>query len=157
MRGRKIVRKYLIHSPYKPLVKTTRYKKPAYTARTLFKSPTLREAIVKESTIRNECKVLCKRLPSLSLLRSSSFKSLLEFNPKDVLKELSIKAPVLLAILKAAASSCCSEPTQAVIAMAAAVLLKSRSQNMCKLQAVVSSLLYAGHSSKKVFTIIILL
>ena len=93
--------------------------------------------------------MLCKRLPSPSLLRSSSIKSLLEFNPKDVLKELSIKAPVLLAILKAAASSCRSEPKQAVIAMAAAVLLKSRSQNMCKLQAVVSSLLYAGYSSKK--------
>ena len=69
-----------------------------------------------------------------------------------MLKELSAKAPVLLAVLKAATSSCRSEPTQAVVAMAAVVLLKSTSKNMCKLQAVVSSLLYAGHSSKKVFT-----
>ena len=154
MRGRKIVRKYLIHSPYKPLVKTTRYKQPAYTARTLFKSPSLREATLKEVTnaIRKECQMLCRRLPSPSLLRSSSIESLLEFSPRDVQKELSAKAPVLLAVLKAAASSCRSEPTQAVVAMAAAVLLKSRSKNMCKLQAVVSSLLYAGHSSKKVFT-----
>ena len=96
--------------------------------------------------------MLCRRLPSPSLLRSSSIESLLEFSPRDVQKELSAKAPVLLAVLKAAASSCHSEPTQAVVAMAAAVLLKSRSKNMCKLQAVVSSLLYAGHSSKKVFT-----
>ena len=147
------MRKYLIHSPFKPLVKTTRYKKPAYTARALFKSPSLQEATVKEitSTIRKECEMLCERLPSPSLLWSSSMESLLKFSPRDVLKELSAIAPVILAVLKAVASSCRSESTQAVVAMAAAVLLKSRSQNMCKLQAVVSSLLYAGHSSKKVY------
>ena len=93
--------------------------------------------------------MLCRRLPSPSLLRSSLIESLLEFSPRDVQKELSAKASVLLAVLKAAASSCRSEPTQAVVAMAAAVLLKSRSKNMCKLQAVVSSLLYAGHPSKR--------
>ena len=155
MRGRKTVRKYLIHSPYKPLVKTTWYKQPAYTARALFKSPSLQEATLKEVTcaIRKECEM---QLPSPSLLRSSSIKSLLEFSPRDIQKELGAKAPVLLAVLKAAASSCRSEPTHSVVAMSAAVLLKSKSQNMCKLQAVVSSLLYAGHSSKKVFDCIAL-
>ena len=32
--------------------------------------------------------------------------------------------------------------------MAAAVLLKERNQNMCKPQAVISTLLYAGHAFK---------
>lgn len=75
----------------------------------------------------NEITSIRKRLPSPSLLQSSSIESLLEFSPRDVQKELSAKAPMLLEVLKAATSSCRSEPTEAVVAIAAA-------QNMCKLQ-----------------------
>ncbi len=55
MRGKQILRKYRVHSPYKRVVKTARFKQPSYTARTLFKAPILRDATLKEltTTIRN--------------------------------------------------------------------------------------------------------
>ena len=63
------------------------------------------------------------------------------------------RAPVLLSILRAAASRRLSGTMKAPpgnIAMAAAVLLKSRSNNICKVQAMIGALLYAGHASKRV-------
>ena len=48
MRGKQILRKYLIHSPFKSLVKTARYKKLKYTVRTLFKSESMHEATMGE-------------------------------------------------------------------------------------------------------------
>lgn len=149
MRGRQIVRKYLIHSPFKPMVKTTRYKKPQYTVRTLLKSPTIRDVTIQEviGAIKTECELLCKRVPFPSKLRSSSVDSLTQFN---IVEELREKSPILLSVLQAAASSRRTKATDPAIVMAAAVLVKSRSLNMCKLQAIVSSLLYSGHASKKV-------
>lgn len=136
----------------KPLVKTTQYKKPQYTVRTLLKSPTIRDVTIEEviGAIKTECELLCKRVPFPSKLRSSSVDSLTQFKFSDIVEELREKSPILLSVLQAAASSRCTKATDPAIVMAAAVLVKSRSLNMCKLQATVSSLLYSGHASKKV-------
>ena len=106
MRGRKIVRKYLVRSPYKPIVKTTRYKQPSYTARTLFKTPTLHDATLQEvlNTVKHECDFMCKLVPSSSVLQSSSISSLKEMQWEVVLDDLKTRAPVLLSILTAAAT-----------------------------------------------------
>ena len=156
MRGRQIVRRYLIRSPYKRLVKTTRYRKPTYTARSLLKAPNLRDATVNE--VRNiicmECEVLCKTVPAPSLLRSSSITDLSQFTMESIVEELRNKAPVLWSVLNAAGSSTQStKPCQSMVVMAIAVLLKSRSEKMCKFQAIISALLYAGHASKKVHSV----
>lgn len=153
MRGKQILRKYLIHSPFKSLVKTARYKKLKYTARRLFKSEGMHEATMGEvlRVIRTECELLCKRAPSPSQLRTSSVDSLAQFRWDEVEQELSTKAPTLLSVLRTAARS---EATNPAIVMAAAILLKSRSLCMCKLQTIVASLLYSGHASKRVcFTV----
>jgi len=155
MRGRKIVRKYLVCSTYKPVVKTARFKQPSNTIWTLFWTPTLRDATVQEmlSTVKHECDLLCKLVPSSSILRSSSVHSLKEVKWESVQDDLKSRAPVLLSVLTTAAtggsgSSTCSPPPS-VIRMAAAVLLKAHSKNTCKLQAMVGAL-YAGHASKRV-------
>ena len=48
MRGRKIIRKYSLYSPYKQVVKTMRYKQPNYTARNILKSPSISDATLGE-------------------------------------------------------------------------------------------------------------
>ena len=153
MRGRRLIRKYRVGTPFKSVVKSTRYKKPGYAVRTLLKVPKLREATLHEVTkvVKNECNELCKIVPSPSYLRRSSVQSLQEFKWEPVIYDLHAKAPVLTAILEAATQ--CSQratPPAGKIAMAAAILLKARSRSMCKLQTLVASLLYAGHASKKV-------
>ena len=153
MKGKRIVRKYLIHSPFKSLVKTTRYKKLKYTARTLFKSEGIHRATMGEAlrAIQAECELLCKRAPSPSQLRTAPVRRLEQFRWDEVEQELTAKAPTLLSVLQTAAGS---EATTPAIVMATAILLKSRSLCMCKLQAIVGSLLYSGHASKRVcFTV----
>lgn len=150
------MRKYLVHSPYKPMVKSTRYKQPPYTARTLFKTPTLRDATLKEvlSTVKHECESMCKVVPSSSVLQSSSIRDLKEMQWTSVLDDLKARAPVLLSILTEAATggsdSLTRVPAPSIIGMAASVLLKARSKSMCKLQAMIGALLYTGHASKQV-------
>ena len=154
MRGRKIVRKYLVHSPYKTIVKTTRYKQPSYTARTLFKSPTLRDATLQEvlKKVKSECNCLCSLLPAPSVLRSSIGLKQLQWD--SAVEELRKRAPVLLSIVTAAATGgsggSTRVPPSCVVGMVFATLLKARSKNMCKLQAMIGALLYAGHASKRV-------
>lgn len=152
MRGRKIVRKYLIHSPYKNAVKTTRYKKPRYTVRTLLKSPKIRDATIQEvvSAIETECKLICRRAPAPSKLVSSSAHSLTQIKWSDIMEELNQVCPILLSVLRGAVSTKNFRRREPAIVMAVAALMKSRSQKMSKLQAMVSSLLYSGHASKKV-------
>ena len=77
-----------------------------------------------------------------------------EIQRKSILDDMKARAPVLLSILSAAASRRLSGITKAPppgnTAMAAAVLLKSRSNNICKSQTLIGALLYAGHASKRV-------
>lgn len=156
MRGRKIVNKYLVRSPFKPIVKTARFKRPSYTAWMLFKLPTLREATLQEviNVVKHECKVVCKNFPSPSVLRSGTIISLKEMSWESIVEDLKQRAPVLLSILIAAGTNVrggqSRTPAPSTLAMAAAVLLKARSRNICKVQAVTGALLYAGHASKRV-------
>ena len=105
--------------------------------------------------IRVECGSLCLLKPVPSVLRVSSLKRITDFKWEDLITELRTRAPTLLAILQAAAQPMGSKKSSlpaSIVGMAAGILLKSRNQNMCALQSVVSTLLYAGHASKKVCT-----
>ena len=152
MRGRQIVRKYLIHSPYKEVVKSMRYNKLQYTARKILKSPEISKGMITQltRTIKHECEMLCKVVPAPSLFRAKSTNDLLHLNWKPMIEELHRTAPVLIAILEGVAGGSNSKQ---IIGMVAAILLKSRCKHMCKVQMVISSLLYAGHTSKRVNSI----
>lgn len=153
MTGQKIVRKYLIHSPYKEAVKSMRYNKPSYTASKFLKSPVISAATIGQITqeVKHECELLCKIAPSPSQFRVKTTNDLLHLNWESMIEELQRTAPVLTAVLKAAAeASSHSKPDSAIVCMVGAILLKSRCKHMCKVQMVISSLLYAGHASKKV-------
>ena len=153
MRGRKLIRRYQVHSPYKRVVKTMRYNKASYTARKLLASATLCDATITEiaHTVKRECIQLCKTVPSPSNFCVKTTSDLLKFDWEPLLQELETSVPVLTSILKAAAEGSGHRKLDpAGLVMAASILLKSRCQRMCKVQMVVSSLLYAGHASKKV-------
>ena len=105
--------------------------------------------------IRVECGSLCLLKPVPSVLRVSSLKRITDFKWEDLITELRTRAPTLLAVLQAAAQPMRSKklsPPASIVGMAAGILLKSRNKHMCALQSVVSTLLYAGHASKKVST-----
>ena len=73
--------KYLVWSPFKPVVKTARFTQPSYTARMLFKSSTLRDATLKEvlKMVKRECD-LCKSYPSSSARRSGTKRNVMGVN-----------------------------------------------------------------------------
>ena len=153
VRGRKIIRKYSLHSPYKQVVKTMRYKRPNYTARNILKSPSLSNATMDEikRIVKHECEQLCKTTPTPSCLRVAAVKDLTSFKWEPLVKELQNTAPVLTSVLYAAAGeSTQAKPSESAVCMAASLLLKHRCQHMCKVQLMVSSLLYAGHAAKRV-------
>ena len=141
-------------SPYKSVVKSMRYKQPSYMARTLLKSPPLRQATLKEvvNTIKRECVSMCHRLPKPSVLRTGGTTTFKDFNWTIFLKELNAKAPTLLAVLKAACGCDDGSTQKALIPVeaAASVLLYTRSKHLCRVQSFVGSVLYAGHAAKKV-------
>lgn len=62
------------------------------------------------------------------------------------MKELQRTAPVFTTMLEAAAASSHAKPDSGLICMVGAILMKSRCKHMCKMQMVISSLLYAGHA-----------
>ena len=153
MRGRKIVRKYLVHSPYKDVVKTLRYKRPKYTASCILKSPLLSDATVNEicCAVKHECALLCKKTPSPSYLRVPAIKDLSTFQWESLIEELQSTAPVLMSVLSAAAQeSTEAKPNVIAVCVAASLLLKHRCKHMCKVQMMASTLLYAGHAAKRV-------
>ena len=160
IRGRKIVRKYLVRSPYKQVIKTMRYNKPKYTARRILKSPKLNDATVDaiKQTVKHECELLCKKTPVPSCLRLSSIKDLSSFQWEALIKELQSTAPVLTSVLSAAAQvSMQTKPNMMAVCVAASLLLKQRCIHLCKIHMIVSSLLYAGHAAKKASKIIMLI
>ena len=142
-----------------------------YTARTCLALPAVKSEALKQvvAAVKSECRRLCQLKPKPSVLRMKSSDELKSFTWKAVTLELKQRAPILLAVLQAAAESyrqrvprqtlsrrrkkgskLMKMARESVIGMAAAVLLKERNKNMCKLQAVISTLLYAGHASKEV-------
>ncbi len=154
MRGRQVLRKYLLKSPYKGVVKSMRYKQPLYTARKLMKLPQLQRAILKEvlQVVNYECECLCKVVPQPSPLRLRSTNQLTHFSWQLLVDELREKAPVLTAILTSAARPTASkkEPSKNIITAAASILLKGRSKRMTTIPTLVAAILYAGHASKRV-------
>lgn len=153
MRGRKIVKKYLLHSPYKQVVKTMRYNRPNYTARNILKSPSLSDATVDEikDIVKHECEQLCKKTPSPSCLRVAAVKDLSLFKWEHLFEELRNTAPLLTSVLSAAAMEATqAKPSVTATCMAASLLLRHRCKHMCKIHLMVSSLLYAGHAAKRV-------
>ena len=154
MRRCQIIRKYTICSPYKSVVKSMRYKNCDYTARKIMKSGKISQATVKQvgRLVGRECRLLCKAAPNKkSDYRVKSIDDLLHLNFGSLADELQRKAPVLTSILKVAAeNSSHRKPDNSVICTVGGILLKSRCKHMCKLQMLISSLLYAGHASKRV-------
>lgn len=135
-----------------------RYNKASYTARKILKSATLCDATTSEiaHTVKRECVKLCKTVPSPSNFCVKTTSDLLQFDWVPLLQEHERSAPVFTSILKAAAEgSAHNKPDPAGLVMAVSILLMSRCQRMCKVQVVVSSLLYAGHASKKVSDLLI--
>ena len=129
-------------------------------ARTLLKSPPLRQATLKEvvNTIRFECVSVCRQLPKPSILGTGGTTSFKDFNWSILLNELNAKAPTLLAVLKAA-SGCDGDSSQKAlipVEVAASVLLYTRSKHLCRVQTFVGGVLYAGHAAKKVSTVFII-
>ena len=154
MKGRKLVHSFRIGTPFKHMVKTTRFRKPQYTARTLLKAPQLKDATIGEITlvVQNECKTLCSHSPSRSFFHTMPIEGLKDFGDWSIaMQDLKSRAPVLTAVLEATAKSSMNVlPPAPMICMAVAILLKARSQRMCRLQILISCLLYAGHASKRV-------
>lgn len=114
-----------------------RYKQPSYMARTLLKSPPLRQATLNEvvSTVKRECTAMCRQLPRSSILCTGSTSSYRDFNWSLLLNELNSKAPTLLAILKAAAGTKCDSNKSLIpLEVAASILLYCRSKHLCCVQ-----------------------
>lgn len=164
-------------TPFKRIGKTLRYKQPAYTARACLTLPAVQSEALRQTiaAVKRECMQLCQLKPRSSVLRVKSADELKSFSWKGVIQELRLTAPTFLAILQAAAQSFRPRAPRApkvvqkkkgrpskhlqrardsVVGMAAAVLLKERNQQMCKPQAIVSTILYAAHAAKKVSCIL---
>ena len=86
-----------------------------------------------------------------SVLRADPTIELKVFKWDTLLAELSQNAPVFLSLLHAATHTRRNrENKSAVIGLCAAVLIKHRFQKMNVVQKLISLILYAGHSGKKV-------
>lgn len=141
-------------------MQSTRYKKSPYTAKAALKTSSIRKPVITSirKVVARECAKLCKRSKNSSL-RGSSCGKLKSFNCKDVSKQLKKDAPVLYSVMKSA----CKRPRlkgrtkRNVLTMAASLLLKGRNKTMCTMQSVVSVLLYAGHASKKVSFVLMII
>ena len=129
-----------------------RYRKANYTARKILKSPIINTATVNQITqeVKHECERLCKLVPSPSMFRVKTVNELLSLDWDVMVCELRRVAPVFTSMMEAAASTTSSKVNPAILCMAGAILLKSRCKHMSKIQMVVSCLLYAGHTSKRV-------
>lgn len=129
-----------------------RYNQVKYTASKILKSPEISQATIGHLThqIKHESEMLCKLVPIPSKFRVKSINDLLNLDWELMMKELQRTAPVLTTMLEAAAASSHAKPDSGLICMVGAILMKSRCKHMCKMQMVISSLLYAGHASKRV-------
>lgn len=118
----------------------------------------LRDLIFSEfvKQVDQECTNICKRsLPSL--FRKMSTSEVQDFQWKQLVKELQTVAPSLYEMLSAICEHSdhrnqhkrCSAHWPS-ICMAAAILLKERSREMCGLQGVLSLLLFASRVDKVV-------
>lgn len=154
---RRPVRIFRVARRFRPMVESIRYKNSPYTARTAFRAPTIRKALLRQMSkrIRQECKSLCSKKSQKSILRRGSVDDVKNFKWKRLCRELRQRAPTLYHALKAACdrpgkrrATCIS--SKRVLPMAAAVLLRGRNQFLCMPQTIISTILYTGHCSKMV-------
>lgn len=91
---------------------------------------------------------------SQSLLCSTAKSDLVGFKWDTLHKELSAKAPILLSVLEAATKTRIPRKNATiVVCTCAALLLRCRNHKMNLVQKIISLILYAGHSAKKVIYI----
>ena len=92
-----------------------------------------------------------------SLLREKSQTAMEYFSWSSVWSEVSVHAPVFVALLLEVTSKLSSNPEQAnasYVCVCVALLLKLRNPKMHPVQAMISLLMHIGHSSKQVTIII---
>ena len=87
-----------------------------------------------------------------SILREKSQTAMEFFTWESVWQELSSHAPTLLSVLQGITSRRSINIARAkpVVCVCAAILLKLKNPKMCHIQAMLSLLLHAGHSSRQV-------
>ena len=100
------------------------------------------------NVVKCECTSMCRKMPEPSILHSGT--TCKDFKWPLLLKELSLKAPTLLAILKAATGYDNTSQKCSIKLGVAASLLYSRSKQLCFVQTLIVAVLYAGHAAKKV-------
>ena len=96
------------------------------------------------AAVKSECRRLCQLKPKPSVLCMKYSDEL-----KAVTLELKQRAPSCSRVISTKGTPSNVGQTEKD-GMPGAVLPKERNQNMCKPQTIISTLLYAGHASKKV-------
>lgn len=141
------VRKFRVAKRFRQVVESTRYKNSPYTARTLFRTPSLRKAMLRQmrKCISQESQALCSKTGTPSVEEVKRFKW------TGVSRELYSRAPTLFVALKAACARHGKKKAatwKKVLPMAAAILLRARNQCLNLPQSVVSTILHTGHCSE---------
>ena len=118
----------------------------------------LDDGLIRRYILEGVCKILRGEIAAMcsdqveSMLKSQDVDDLSTFTWDGVHSELEEHAPTLLQILHGCTTFRIPRPNQkAVIGLCAAVLCKYRRSSMSLFQKVMSLILYAGHSSKKVY------
>lgn len=121
-----------------------------------WQNPLFRNRIlgVVRRTITEEARGLCSTLNVCSLRSMNiDLESVAKFDWESLYAELSTRAPVLFSMLEAVLrrNAVKDQPrSKAVLCTAASILLHHRNEKLSLIQIIVSVVLYAGHSSKRV-------
>jgi len=93
-----------------------------------------------------------------SVLRSENSDALKEFTWEALLQELRKYFPTLISILFSATKTRTPRNNQeSIVGLCASILIKQRNAKLSLVQKLISLILYAGHSSKEVVTVFILI
>ena len=123
----------------------------------------IKDPITRKHVVRLIGKEFCKEIQFMasenaqSVLCSQSAEDLKEFKWDTLHAKLSNKAPILQSILLAATNTRVPRPNaHIVVGTCAAILLKHRNPKMSLLQKIISFVLYAGHASKQVCSLLLI-
>ena len=107
--------------------------------------------------LNKECSRLCRKKPSTSTFRAIPVDKMAEFKWDDMMADLENDAPLLLKILLCLVARTDDRNKKKLgavhhpgICTAVAVLLKERNREMCRVQSLVSLLMYSCHCEKQV-------
>ena len=107
-----------------------------------------------KNTIEEEARGLCSTLNVCSLRSMSmDLESIAKLDWESLYAELSTRAPTLFSMMEAVLrkKAVQDQPrSKAVLCTAAAILLHHRNEKLSLVQRIVSMILYAGHSAKRV-------